>query len=51
MLWTLHVIVLLFWMVGFLFDVAGGLIHLLLAGALVLFLLKLFRRGRLTTNH
>jgi len=28
MLWTLIVLVLLFWVVGFLFDVAGGLIHL-----------------------
>ena len=49
--WTLIVMVLLLWVVGFLFDVAGGLIHLLLAGALVLFLLNVFRRGRLTTNH
>ena len=47
MLWTLIVIVLLFWVVGFLFDVAGGLIHLLLAGALVLFLLTLFRKRRI----
>jgi hypothetical protein len=46
MLWTLIVIVLLFWVVGFLFDVAGGLIHLLLVGALVLFLLNVFRRRR-----
>src|SRR5688572_17133124 len=47
MLWTLIVIVLLFWVVGFLFDVAGGLIHLLLAGALVLFLVTLFRKRKL----
>jgi hypothetical protein len=47
MLWTLIVIVLLFWVVGFLFDVAGGLIHLLLAGALVMFLLGLFRKRRI----
>lgn len=52
MLWTLIVIVLLFWVVGFLFDVAGGLIHLLLVGALALFLLNVFRSGRVTTaNH
>jgi hypothetical protein len=47
MLWTLSVIVLLFWVVGFLFDVAGGLIHLLLAGALVMMLLGLFRKRRI----
>jgi hypothetical protein len=47
MLWTLSVIVLLFWVVGFLFDVAGGLIHLLLAGALVMLLLGLFRKRRI----
>jgi len=47
MLWTLSVIVLLFWVVGFLFDVAGGLIHLLLAGALVIMLLGLFRKRRI----
>ena len=47
MLWTLSVIVLLFWVVGFLFDVAGGLIHLLLAGAVVMMLLGLFRKRRI----
>ena len=47
MLWTLSVIVLLFWVVGFLFDVAGGLIHLLLAGAVVMLLLGLFRKRRI----
>ena len=43
MLWTLIVLALLFWVVGFLFDVAGGLIHLLLLVALGLFLFNLFR--------
>jgi hypothetical protein len=42
MLWTLLVLVLLFWVIGFLFDVAGGLIHLLLLVALALFLVNLF---------
>ena len=46
MLWTLIVLVLLFWVVGFLFDVAGGLIHLLLLVALAMFLVNLFRTGR-----
>lgn len=43
MLGTLLVLVLLLWVIGFLFDVAGGLIHLLLVAALVMFLYSLFR--------
>ena len=46
MLWTLIVVVLLFWLVGFLFDVAGGLIHLLLLVALALFVARLLRSRR-----
>ena len=46
MLWTLMVIVLLLWVVGFMFDVAGGLIHLLLLVALALFLVNLFSARR-----
>ena len=46
MLWTLLVLVLLFWVIGFLFDVAGGLIHLLLLVALVLFLVNIFSPRR-----
>jgi hypothetical protein len=46
MFWTLIVLVLLFWVIGFLFDVAGGLIHLLLLVALGLFLFNLVRRRR-----
>jgi hypothetical protein len=46
MLWTLIVLVLLFWVVGFLFDVAGGLIHLLLLVALAMFVARLLRQRR-----
>ena len=46
MFWTLIVLGLLFWVVGFLFDVAGGLIHLLLLIALAMFLVNLFRSKR-----
>ena len=35
MLWTLIVLLLLFWVLGFAFHVAGGLIHLLLVLALI----------------
>ena len=48
MLWTLIVLVLLFWVVGFLFDVAGGLIHLLLLVALAMFVARLLRQRRRT---
>jgi len=46
MFWTLIVVVLLFWLVGFLFDVAGGLIHLLLLVALALFVARLLGSRR-----
>lgn len=48
MLWTLIVLLLLFWVLGFAFDVAGGLIHILLVIALVMFLVNLLT-GRRTT--
>ena len=46
MLWTLIVLLLLFWVLGFMFDVAGGLIHLLLIVAAVMFILSLVRGRR-----
>lgn len=46
MLWTLLVLVLLVWVIGFLFDVAGGLIHLLLPVALGIFLANIFSARR-----
>jgi hypothetical protein len=48
MLWTLIVLLLLFWMLGFAFDVAGGIIHVLLVIALVLFIVNVIS-GRRTT--
>jgi hypothetical protein len=41
MLWTLIVLLLLFWILGFAFNVAGGIIHVLLVIAVVLFLVNL----------
>jgi Family of unknown function (DUF5670) len=49
MLWTLLVLVLLVWVIGFLFDVAGGLIHLLLLVALGIFLVNIFSARRRTS--
>jgi hypothetical protein len=48
MLWTLLVILLVLWMAGFAMEVGGGLIHLLLVVAGVIFLLNLLT-GRRTT--
>ena len=47
MLWTLMVLLLLFWVLGFAFHVAGGLIHILLVIAVVLFLVRLVSGRRL----
>lgn len=46
MLWTLIVLLLLFWILGFAFDVAGGVVHVLLVIALVLFLVNIISGRR-----
>lgn len=46
MLWTLIVLLLLFWVLGFAFDVAGGIIHILLVIAAVVFLVSLISGRR-----
>ena len=46
MLWTLIVLLVLFWVLGFAFDVAGGIIHLVLVVAAVLFLVNLISGRR-----
>jgi hypothetical protein len=46
MLWTLIVLLLLFWVLGFMFDIAGGIIHLLLVVAAVMFIVSLVRGRR-----
>jgi len=48
MLWTILVVVLILWLLGFSFHVAGGLIHILLVVALVILIFNLLsgrRRG------
>ena len=47
MLWTILLILLVLWVLGLVFNVAGGLIHLLLVVALVVFVIGLLR-GRTT---
>ena len=48
MLWTIFVILVVLWLLGFILHVAGGLIHLLLVIALVLLIYNLVagRRSR-----
>ena len=46
MLWTIMVLLLLFWVLGFAFHVAGGLIHVLLVIALVMFLVNIISGRR-----
>jgi len=47
MLWTIFVILLILWLLGFSFHVAGGLIHLLLVIAVVVLIINLLS-GRST---
>lgn len=46
MLWTIVVILVILWLLGFSLNVAGGLIHLLLVVALVIGLVQLFTGRR-----
>jgi hypothetical protein len=47
MLWTIFVIILVLWLLGFSFHIAGGLIHILLVIALIVLVINLVtgRRG------
>jgi hypothetical protein len=47
MLWTIFVVILVLWLLGFTLHIAGGLIHLLLVVALVILVINLVsgRRG------
>ncbi|PYV95936.1 MAG: lmo0937 family membrane protein [Acidobacteria bacterium] len=46
MLWTIFVILLIMWLLGFSFHVAGSLIHLLLVIAVVVLLVNLLTGRR-----
>jgi hypothetical protein len=41
MLWTVFVIILVLWLLGFSFHIAGGLIHLLLVVAVIVLIFNL----------
>jgi hypothetical protein len=46
MLWTIFVVLLILWLLGFSFHVAGSLIHLLLVVALVVLVINLLSGRR-----
>jgi hypothetical protein len=45
MIWTIIVILVVLWLLGFSFSIGGGLIHLLLVVALIALILKLILRS------
>ena len=47
MLWTIFVVLLILWLLGFSLHVAGGLIHLLLVIALVVLVVNLVSGRRM----
>ena len=46
MLWTIVVLLLILWLLGFTMHIAGGLIHVLLVIALVVIVLRLLSGSR-----
>ncbi len=46
MLWTIAVILIILWILGFAFHIGGGLIHALLVIALIVGLVQLFTGRR-----
>ena len=46
MLWTIFVVLVILWLLGFSLHVAGGLIHLLLVVALVMLVINLVNGRR-----
>jgi hypothetical protein len=46
MLWTIFVVLLVLWLLGFSLHIAGGLIHLLLVVALVVLVINLLSGSR-----
>ena len=46
MLWTIFVVLLILWLLGFSFHVGGGLIHLLIVVALVVLVINLLSGRR-----
>ncbi len=47
-LWTVVVILVVLWLLGLIFHIAGGLIHILLVVALIVLIYNLITRSRTT---
>jgi hypothetical protein len=47
MLWTVFVVLLILWLLGFSFHIGGGLIHLVLVGAVVILIVNLVSGHRI----
>ncbi|MBP2076189.1 lmo0937 family membrane protein [Oceanobacillus polygoni] len=48
MLWTIIGLLIIFWILGFSFEIAGGLVHILLVIALVLLIFRLVTGRKIT---
>jgi hypothetical protein len=48
MLWTILVILVILWLLGFALKIGGGLIHLVLVIAVILLIVQLITGGRRT---
>jgi hypothetical protein len=46
MLWTIFVVLVVLWLLGFSFQIGGSLIHLLIVIAVVVLIYNLITRGR-----
>jgi hypothetical protein len=46
MLWTIVVLLLFLWLLGLMFEIAGGVIHILLVIALVVIVARMFTGRR-----
>lgn len=46
MLWTIIGLLILFWILGLVFEVAGGLVHILLVIALIVFIFNMITGRR-----
>ncbi|WP_143083206.1 lmo0937 family membrane protein [Alteribacillus iranensis] len=42
MLWTIIIILVVLWLIGLIFEIAGGLINLLLIAALIILIYRFF---------
>ncbi|MRX71925.1 lmo0937 family membrane protein [Bacillus lacus] len=46
MLWTIISVLIIFWLIGFALDLIGGLIHIILIVAAVLFIMRVIKGRR-----